>query len=375
MWRLAVCLLVLLKGAYSGRLQVQGSHLVKDGQRVFLSGTNLAWVHYAMDFGHNQYNGVKGRMEQILSELQASGGNSIRLWLHIEGQTTPEFTSDGHVSGMDATLVSDLRSFLQSAKRHNILVFIVLWNGAKIEQFHYRLHGLIVDTNKLQTYIDKCLTPMVHQLKNEPALGGWEVFNEPEGALEPGHHDSNACFDTSALAGSGAGDEGKMHNTLYTAQQIQRFINWQADAIRREDPGAMVTVGTWNPKSNTDRFGFKNMYKDACLIGAGGRQHGTLTFYQVHSYSWQGHWDGYSPFQKHYNDYGLDKPLVIGEFRESEAANTKITDLYNYAYYHGYSGAWGWQAIENNWGNIRTGITFLRGKNDQTNGGLVHFTV
>ena len=79
--------------------------------------------------------------------------------------------------------------------------------------------------------------------------------------------------------------------------------------------------------------------------------------------------------QKHYTDYGLDKPLVIGEFRESEAAGLKITDLYNYAYYYGYSGAWGWHAIENNWGNIRTGIEWLRGRNDQQKGGLVNFRV
>jgi len=46
--------------------------------------------------------------------------------------------------------------------------------------------------------------------------------------------------------------------------------------------------------------------------------------------------------QKHYNEYGLDKPLVIGEFRESEGASMSITDMYNHAYYYGYSGAWGY---------------------------------
>ncbi|KAH3776390.1 mannan endo-1,4-beta-mannosidase-like [Dreissena polymorpha] len=371
MWQITVCLLVLLKGAHGGRLTVHGSTLMKDGQRVFLSGTNLAWVHYAHDFGHNQYSGVKGRMEQILNEIHASGGNSIRIWLHIEGDTSPEFTGDGHVSGIDSTLVSDLRTFIHSAQRLNILVFIVLWNGAKKQTNHPRLQGLITDTGKLQTYLDKCLTPMVHALKNEPALGGWEIMNEPEGEIIPGHHDANPCHDTSKLEGSGMGWEGR----LYSAAQIQRFINWQADAIRREDPGAMVTLGSWNSKANTDRFGFHNLYKDSCLVGSGGRAHGTLTFYQVHTYSSGGHWDGFSPFQKHYSEFGLDKPLVIGEFRESDAAGSKITDLYNFAYYYGYAGAWGWTASDNNWGNIKTGMAWLRGRNDQQKGGMVNFHV
>ncbi|XP_052769396.1 mannan endo-1,4-beta-mannosidase-like [Mya arenaria] len=357
-----------------GRLSVSGSHFVKDGQRVFLSGTNLAWVHYGSDFGNHHYTGVRGQMEHFLAQIQAAGGNSIRIWLHIEGDTTPHFTSDGHVDKPDAggTLISDLHSFLQAAQRHNVLVFITLWNGAKNQSPHYRLNGLIVDTNKLQSYIDHALVPMVNALKGEPALGGWDIMNEPEGELRPGVQSNNPCQDTSHLAGSGAGWEGH----LYTAQQLQRFINWQAHAIRIHDPGAMVTVGTWNPKSNTDRFGFKNLYKDSCLVEAGGRNKGTLTFYQVHTYASNGQWDGYSPFQKHYNDYGLDKPLVIGEYRESDAAGERITDLYNHAYYYGYSGGWGWQAVDGNaWGSIQTGMAWLKGRNDQAKGGQVNFNV
>lgn len=57
---------------------MSGSHFYKDGSRVFLSGTNLAWVHYGYDFGNNQYSGVRTQMERYLSEIHASGGNSIR---------------------------------------------------------------------------------------------------------------------------------------------------------------------------------------------------------------------------------------------------------------------------------------------------------
>ena len=79
--------------------------------------------------------------------------------------------------------------------------------------------------------------------------------------------------------------------------------------------------------------------------------------------------------QKSMSEYGLNKPVVIGEFRQSSGVGMTIQNMFNHAYYYGYSGAWSWQAVDNNWSNQKHGINYIRGKNDQAKGGLVHFSV
>lgn len=69
---------VIIPGIDAGSLSIQGNHFYKGGSRVFLSGTNQAWVSYAYDFGNNQYAQRRGEYERILDELQQAGGNSIR---------------------------------------------------------------------------------------------------------------------------------------------------------------------------------------------------------------------------------------------------------------------------------------------------------
>ena len=50
---------------------------------------------------------------------------------------------------------------------------------------------------------------MAVALKGHPALGAWEIINELEGSVYNGMTNSNPCFDTRVLVGSGAGWTGK----------------------------------------------------------------------------------------------------------------------------------------------------------------------
>ncbi|CAC5396182.1 Mannan endo-1,4-beta-mannosidase [Mytilus coruscus] len=301
---LGVLVGLLTSAGCQAKLSVIGTNLTYNGHQIFLSGANQAWVNYAHDFGHNHYSKGMSTFETTLSDIQSHLGNSVRVWLHIEGESTPQFDNNGYVTGIDNTLISDMRAYLQAAKRHNILIFFSLWNAAVTSKSHYRLNGLMVDTRQLQSYIDHALKPIAYPLKNEKALGGWDMINEPEGEIKPGGSSSEPCFDTTHLSGSREGWAGRL------------FVNWQAAAIKKVDPGAMVTVGSWNTKTDTDTMGFHNLYSDYCLVKAGGKQ------------------------SQSFSNFRLNKPMVIGEFNQEHGARMSSEFMFEWAYTKGYSGAW-----------------------------------
>ncbi|XP_005100017.1 mannan endo-1,4-beta-mannosidase [Aplysia californica] len=359
-------LVALMVHESSQRLTVSGKTFRLNNQQVFLSGGNLPWINYARDFGNHQWSKVKPKIEEQIRLLHQAGGNTMRLWVHIQAESSPKFSSSGFVTAPDndGTLLNDIKDLLDTALKYDVLIIPCLWNGAVNQDNAHRLEGLVTNQQKLQSYIDKALKPMVAKVKGHKALGAWEIINEPEGLMIPGVKDNTKCYDTVATQNDGMG--WAAHKYKY--KDMLRFINWQAAAVKAVDPGALVTMGVWNPKSNTDHFGKVNHYSDACLRLAGGKHAGVLDFYQFHSYSWQNKWDNVSPFVNSASAYGLNKPIVVGEFWEKESAGMNMNELFSYAYNHGYAGAWSWDLMT--YGpSQRAGMTHIK---NLSNHGKVH---
>src|SRR4051794_18908667 len=65
------------------------------GKDLFMNGINMAWNNFGRDL--TQYDSaVFGDMFRKLAE---AGGNSVRWWVHCDGQATPTFDAQGMVTG------------------------------------------------------------------------------------------------------------------------------------------------------------------------------------------------------------------------------------------------------------------------------------
>jgi len=327
-----------------------------NSKELFFSGANLAWINYGNDFGNNQYNTTtKDKLTSYVDNISNNGGNSIRIWLFVEGASIPQFNHQtGMVISTDGknTLVNDVKAFVQYAASKNVFVILCLWNGALMRE--QLTKELFYDDNKLQSFIDNALTPLVNGLKNEPGLAAYEIINEPEGSIDVTTVDKNEpCFDTkTVLQFTGAG----WAKSNIQMKNMQRFINLQTSAIKTIDPNTLVTVGAWSEHSSTNEIlkndgnKFFNYWSDECLIKSGQKQNGILDFNQIHTYanSITGKFSPGSPFSVNIASvYKTGKPIIIGEFSQEKCLINKCTivELYNTGIEKNFAGIFDWSLI------------------------------
>ena len=86
--------------------------------------------------------------------------------------------SSGSVTATDSagTLIDELRSYAQYAAANNVFIHLCLWNGAVLR--NNNTISLFTDEQKLDSFIQNALTPMVKGLANEPGIGSYEIMNE-----------------------------------------------------------------------------------------------------------------------------------------------------------------------------------------------------
>jgi hypothetical protein len=295
------------------------------GEKIFVAGFNLAWINYAGDVGDQPLDAT--RFRAAMKAVADSGGNSMRVWLSTNGSKDPVFGADGFVSGLGSKTIANVQQMLAIAKEYKMLLmptllthnFMIAQSGNSIDNNR----KLLTTEDGLKAYIDKALVPLVVAIGKDPNLLCWEIANEPEGMVE------SIGWTSSRIA----------------KIDVQRFTNRMAGAIHRAVPGALVSTGTV-------QAAYLNWYTDAALKAAGADADGTLDFYMVHYYGWNGPTN--SPFRKGAAAWSVDKPLVVGEFassswspttpststmQDAESVDTLLENLYK----NGYAGGLFWQ--------------------------------
>jgi Cellulase (glycosyl hydrolase family 5) len=300
----------------------------------FASGVNVAWIRFAGDVP----NPNLAAFQTLFTNTYRAGGRVARWWFHTNGTKTPGYDANGMALPISPSNIADVKSILDTARNSGMMVTISLWSFDMLKgnipaaTLANNVSLLTVDANR-QAYIDNVLTPLVTALRAYPGLYAWETFNEPEGMASGGQ----GWRPFSLAHGADGGTTGQSVDESY----IQKTVNWFAAAIHGADPGALVTNGTWEFQAVANVTGMQNYYSDSALVGAGGLAGGTLDYYEVHYYSADG--SKYSPFVNPASYWGLDKPIVVGEFYALAQDGVAAADTYTSLHGSGYSGAWAWQ--------------------------------
>ncbi len=341
--------LSLLAQVPPNRLPLRGGQI-----KIFANGINIAWTRND-NFARDVTNFDEDNFTEILDAIQAAGGNSCRWWLHTNGFASPQFDADGYVTGLSSQEIPNMKKALDLAYERRIVISMCLWSFDMLQpqgQDQEMMKQLVEDPDKTQSYIDNALIPILQEIGDHPAVMCWEIFNEPEGMTTQ--------FGWTPIKTN--------------MQYVQQFINMLAGEIHRQVPSALVSNGSWNFKASTDVGNFTDYYRDDRLIAAGGDEDGTLDFIMVHYYpEWEQ--NDTSPFHNSASHWGIDKPIVIGEFpangitherlapnNDGPSPERTIEESHQYAYQNGYAGVMSWSWSDTQFGGFdaaKKGISFL----------------
>ena len=119
------------------RLSTDGRGLEYRKTPVFLNGINLAWTSWGLDFtataGYGSGLGSYCGAEEAMRFVRKNGGNALRLWLGEEPQQILTYhRRSGRVAGLKDGVLEAVKTVLELAARYDILVVLVLFNGALV---------------------------------------------------------------------------------------------------------------------------------------------------------------------------------------------------------------------------------------------------
>jgi hypothetical protein len=256
-------------------------------------------VNWACDFGCNANGGVTSASSRtVLTEAferaTAGGMHTIRWWVFPGDPWQITRDGAGRPTGINPSVYADFDAALRLADAHDLYFDFVLFSSPTSVPAAW-----ITDPSQ-RASLATALAPLFARYRGNPRVLAWEVFNEPE-------------FDIWS---------GKIAQA-----PVQATVKAIADSVHANST-AYVTVGS----AHLDGL--------SMWVGQG------LDFYQAHWYDYMsgGGWCARCTDYATVRDrFGLDGPLVIGEFYAGP--ETDSLQRFEDFYAKGYAGAWPWSLL------------------------------
>lgn len=260
-----------------------------------MAGVNLPWIDWGGDFG-SPANGVRtaskqANLESRFGDLQSRGVHAVRWWM-LEGDALQILRDgSGMPTGLDPEIYPDIDAALALADRYDLVYTFVLFSSPD------GIPKSWMENAAQRSRLAEVLTPLFARYAGNPRILAWEVFNEPEWAIWNGR--------------IGQAD------AVATVAGIVAAIHANSTAVATIGSAHMGGIPIWT--------------------GVG------LDYYDAHWYDGMRGGDNCAlcvDYATLRDRYGIDKPIVIGEFF---AAST-IDPLTRWEawYDKGFAGAWGW---------------------------------
>jgi hypothetical protein len=272
-----------------------GSRIAWESRDWYLNGANMPWINWACDFGCADKGvasaATNATVDGILAQAQANDVKVVRWWV-FEGDAW-QITRDA--GGAPATLTdavyADFDAALKLAEAHDVYYIFTLFSAPS------HLPTPWLENATARGKLAEALVPLFARYKDNPRILAWDIFNEPDWDI---------------------------WNNRVQKESVQATVRVLADAVHANSK-AYVTVA-------------------AAMLD--GLPHWTglgLDFYTANWYDYMqpGNWCALCTDYATVRDrYGLDAPLVIGEFYAG--ADVGPLERYEAWYAKGYTGALAW---------------------------------
>lgn len=285
-----------------------------------IAGINYPWTvlqgkpNYGCDFGRNQWNshaGVTTHLDDVRADFEAMsamGAEVARWFVFTDGRGGIEWAANGELVGLAGQFEADMSAALEIATSTKVRLCLVLVDFAWLDDPQRRA---ALDSG---AFLDRVLDPFLEQFGSSDAVHSLDIINEPDWVTE--------------------GLATNPKRGVWPIDRLRAFAGSTADRIRRHSR-ALVTLGGGQVK-------FAREWDDQAY---------GLDFVQIHSYPDVRYQDrDESVFGRTAADFGLSKPLLIGECPSDPRAHPEghlspaytLADYLRLAREGGFLGVWPW---------------------------------